>query len=155
MITNFYISKLLTKPHSVKAILTPTGLVNSITFESINIVAAIINVDIAKNNIQLGINDTDFERLSNYINDWNRDIDCSSEQTTYLKDVSLSEHNIELESKDKDLLFDVFVSLGSKCAYRYINGLSTWDLSTCREMLNIKPSSVQDFGFKEGWVKAH
>lgn len=72
MICNVYLSKVLKLDHKITSTLTITGLVTTITFDHINIKAAIISINPGRNNIQLSINDSEWELLSNHINDWNK-----------------------------------------------------------------------------------
>lgn len=75
--------------------------------------------------------------------------------TYKLKAVDLKDMLSETKSEDKDLIFELYGDLGSKCAYRYINGLSTKDLAACKELLGLTLMSPASLGFQEGWVNAH
>ena len=71
MICKLHLSKVLKVSHETKSTLTRNGLVTVIIFKDLNMQATLININPRNNTIQLGINDGEWDKLSNHINDWN------------------------------------------------------------------------------------
>ena len=65
MICKLYLSKVLKVSHETKSTLTRNGLVTVIIFKDLNMQATLINT------IQLGINDGEWDKLSDHVNGWN------------------------------------------------------------------------------------
>ena len=72
MICKLHLSKVLKVSHETKSTLTRNGLVTVIIFKDLNIQAALININPRYNTIQLGINDGEWDKLSDHVNGWNR-----------------------------------------------------------------------------------
>ena len=72
MICKLYLSKVLKVSHETKSTLTRNGLVTVIFFKDLNMQAALININPRDNTIQLGINDGEWDKLSDHVNGWNR-----------------------------------------------------------------------------------
>ena len=71
MICKLHLSKVLKVSHETKSTLTRNGLVTVIFFKDLNMQAALININPRDNTIQLGINDGEWDKLSNHVNGWN------------------------------------------------------------------------------------
>ena len=72
MICKLHLSKVLKVSHETKSTLTRNGLVTVIFFKDLNMQAALINTNPRDNTIQLGINDGEWDKLSDHVNGWNR-----------------------------------------------------------------------------------
>ena len=72
MICKLHLSKVLKVSHEIKSTLTRNGLVTVIIFKDLNMQAALININPHDNTIQLGINDGEWDKLSDHVNGWNR-----------------------------------------------------------------------------------
>ena len=72
MICKLHLSKVLKVSHETKSTLTRNGLVTVIIFKDLNMQAILININPRDNTIQLGINDGEWDKLSDHVNDWNR-----------------------------------------------------------------------------------
>ena len=72
MICKLHLSKVLKVSHETKSTLTRNGLVTVIFFKDLNMQAALININPRDNTIQLGINDGEWDKLSDHVNVWNR-----------------------------------------------------------------------------------
>ena len=72
MICKLHLSKVLKVSHETKSTLTRNGLVTVIIFKDLNMQAALININPRDNTIQLGINDGEWNKLSDHVNCWNR-----------------------------------------------------------------------------------
>ena len=72
MICKLYLSKVLKVSHETKSTLTRNGLVTVIIFKDLNMQATLNNINPRNNTVQLGINDSEWDKLSDHINDWNR-----------------------------------------------------------------------------------
>ena len=72
MICKLHLSKVLKVSHETKSTLTRNGLVTVIIFKDLNMQAALININPRDNTIQLGINDGEWDKLSDHVNGWNR-----------------------------------------------------------------------------------
>ena len=72
MICKLYLSKVLKVSHETKSTLTRNGLVTVIIFKDLNMQAALININPRDNTIQLGINDGEWDKLSDHVIGWNR-----------------------------------------------------------------------------------
>ena len=71
MICKLHLSKVLKVSHETKSTLTRNGLVTVIIFKDLNMQAALININPRDNTIQLGINDGEWDKLSDHVNGWN------------------------------------------------------------------------------------
>lgn len=74
MICSLYLTKVLESNHKLESTLTRTGIVTTITFLDSDLKGAVISIDPRKNNIQVGINDNDWEEISNTIYKWNQEV---------------------------------------------------------------------------------
>ena len=72
MICKLHLSKVLKVSHETKSTLTRNGLVTVIIFKDLNMQATLININPRNNTIQLGINDCEWDKLSDHVNGWNR-----------------------------------------------------------------------------------
>lgn len=72
MICKLHLSKVLKVSHETKSTLTRNGLVTVIIFKDLNMQAALININPRNNTVQLGINDSEWDKLSDHVNGWNR-----------------------------------------------------------------------------------
>ena len=72
MICKLHLSKVLKVSHETKSTLTRNGLVTVIIFKDLNMQAALININPRDNTIQLGINEEEWDKLSDHVNGWNR-----------------------------------------------------------------------------------
>ena len=71
MICKLHLSKVLKVSHETKSTLTRNGLVTVIIFKDLNMQATLININPRDNTIQLGINEEEWDKLSDHVNDWN------------------------------------------------------------------------------------
>ena len=71
MICKLHLSKVLKVSHETKSTLTRNGLVTVIIFKDLNMQAALININPRDNTNQLGINEEEWDQLSDHVNGWN------------------------------------------------------------------------------------